>query len=156
MAAGGMVPSTRRVGAAVVDIEFDIRPVLALVERMGFDGNEVIHLGTETEHFNYDQNFANSLLGGDEVRMCHKPTGTANDKDVPFEDVTSHIGHGDVFGNCDGTFPTPVTPVSPSLISICHKPGTGQQEQMSLLPAVIGLHIGHGDTLGACPDDDDD
>lgn len=139
-----------------VDIEFDIRPVLALVERMGFDGNEVIHLGTETEHFNYDQNFANSLLGGDEVRMCHKPTGTANDKDVPFEDVTSHIGHGDVFGNCDGTFPTPVTPVSPSLISICHKPGTGQQEQMSLLPAVIGLHIGHGDTLGACPDDDDD
>lgn len=36
---------------------------------------------------------------------------------------------------------------------ICHKPGTGAEQTMSVSESTLPGHLGHGDTLGACPED---
>ncbi|MEM1056799.1 MAG: hypothetical protein AAGI52_14850 [Bacteroidota bacterium] len=144
-----------------VSVTFDISPVLDLVDRLGFDGNEVIHLGSEVEHLTRDENFAAAQLSSGSVRMCHDPTGTATNRDVPSEEVEENLGRGDTLGNCDGSpvsnnsapSPAPANPANPTdpnnpgNVAVC----VSGVEQ--IVPwSAVGGYLLSGGTVGGCPD----
>ena len=105
MIESGALFGTRLEMSDKVNITYDIRPILQLVDRMGFDGNEVIHLGTDTVHTPPTENLAKATGSDGRVRVCHKPTLLSNTKDISPEALDDHLGHGDHLLGCDGSEP---------------------------------------------------
>ena len=144
-----------------VNVAYDVRPILALVDRMGFDGNEVIHLGTETEHGTADQNLARATAADGRVRICHDPGNGGSTQNVARDAVQVHLGHGDRLFGCDGSAPAatsaPAVPshdsanaVPPGPTVVCHQPGSPAEATRVYSGTALQNHLGHGDSLGAC------
>ena len=83
------------------DIRFAIRPVLDLVERLSFDGNEVIHVGTETTHSTLTENISLATTGSGKIQICHKPGTSGTNRKVDPEDLMDHLRHGDHLLKCN-------------------------------------------------------
>ncbi len=93
--------------------------------------------------------------GGTDARVtiCHK-SGSPAEKtmDVTIADLDSHLGHGDLLGDCQD-LPHATGPVPSGVaknVLICHKPRTPAQRALRVSPDALEAHFGHGDALGSC------
>ena len=83
-----------------VSVTYRTAPVVALADKVGFDGNEVTHISTESDLTEAIETRA--ARGGDGlVTVCHKP-GRSNQSTTRLQptEVASHLGHGDRLGAC--------------------------------------------------------
>ena len=96
-------------------ITYELGPVVSLAEKVGFDGNEVVHVSTESSLDEAPRASAgrpsappttptpgNPDPDGDGlVEVCHMPgTGAENNLVVSVLSIAAHLGHGDQFGTC--------------------------------------------------------
>ncbi len=143
------------------DIEFEMAPVLDLVDRLGFDGNEVIHVGTETTHHTPTENIARATRADGTVEVCHNGTSTLA---VERSALREHFSHGDRILACDGQPASPAPQTSPppqtapncggnpdGIVEICNKPGgDGLWRDRVVACSQVSNHLGHGCRLGSC------
>ena len=123
---GGALFGTRLELGDDVDISFSMAPVYDLVERLRFDGNEVVHVGSESRHRSYDEGRALATRTDGQVEVCHQ-AGTASEqtRTIAPDEIDAHLRHGDVFVACDGTPASggpPATPTMPTLPAGCASP----------------------------------
>lgn len=98
----------------------------------------------------------------EKATICHMP-GTADQKTmrVPKKSVAGHLAHGDHVGACstESAAAPAAVPPAPSPVpsdsertTLCHKPGTPAQTELSVDAGSVADHLGHGDYLGTCTD----
>jgi hypothetical protein len=86
------------------DIQFDLGPIRALTDRLGFDGDQVIHVGSEVRHQSYQEGLAWATRPDGRVEVCHKAGSPAERTRVLEADALGpHLRHGDPLGACDGS-----------------------------------------------------
>ncbi|OZC02879.1 hypothetical protein [Rubricoccus marinus] len=159
---GGLFGTRLELGKKA-DIAFEIRPILDLVERLGFDGNEVIHVGTETSHRTRAQSLALATRPDGKIEVCHNPTSGGNTVAIHSDALNMHLQHGDRLMACDGTpanagASTPAALqappnclTAPVSIAICNKPGgNGLWKDRDVSCTSVVNHLAHGCRLGSC------
>ena len=104
-------------------ITYSLPAVVALAEKLGFDGNEVFQVSTSSDSDNANA-FSRAATGADT---------TAADGGTPPPTMSDPDPDGDGF------------------VTVCHKPGTPAEDTRSVGVVSFLVHIGHGDTLGPCP-----
>ncbi|MEL6617208.1 MAG: hypothetical protein AAFQ43_15815, partial [Bacteroidota bacterium] len=65
--------------------------------------NEVIHLGTTTEHRTLEDNLALATTSSGLVEMCQTPASTPTTITVSRAQVREHLARGARLVACDGT-----------------------------------------------------
>ncbi|OZC02878.1 hypothetical protein, partial [Rubricoccus marinus] len=146
-----------------VEIDYSLGPILDLADRLDFDGNEVIHVGSFADHATRAQNLAAATRADGKIEVCHNPTSGGNTLALNPKALDAHLRHGDRLKNCDGTpaasgasTPAPLqTPpnclLSPATIQICNKPGgNGQWRDRTVSCSSVANHLAHGCKLGSC------
>ena len=142
-------------------ITYEPLPILNLVDRLGFDGNEVIHLGTEVTHITAAEarrTAAQSGVPSGQSMVCLGGRSLV----VPDEQLSQLLATGAVLGACaSGGAPAPSTPPIPPMPAappnpldptggpapVCHMGTATMVPQTEIL-----THVLHGDTVGGCAD----
>ena len=83
------------------NVTYGLVPIVALADRLRFDGNEVHHVSTTSQTVGVDQ--AGAVTDPDEVVVCHG-RGTPDEQTLTFAAgsgyLNSHLGHGDPTEPC--------------------------------------------------------
>jgi hypothetical protein len=95
------------------------------------------------------------------VLICHKPgTPAEQTLEVAAAAVEAHLAHGDALGSCDDLPDETVTEPGDESeeetvdrVVICHKPGTPDEQTMTVPRSALDAHLDHGDIEGECGTD---
>ena len=93
------------------DITYDVDPILALVERMGFDGNELIHHGTSTTHISASEARQDAEANGLPAGRAMVCVG-ARELVVPTSQVAQQLAAGATLGACPAAAASPAPPAA--------------------------------------------
>ncbi len=150
-----------------VNITYELAPIKALSERLGFDSDEMINTATATEHYSardYRAAGVDAGVGGGPrgVETGHgstappppPPPGPPPDPlvivcHIDFDlaltpvQAVAHLGHGDTVGGCG-------PPAPAGQMWICHR-SPPSNTTMLIDMVAWPLHTGHGDWEGQCP-----
>ena len=135
-------------------ITYELGPVVSLAEKVGFDGNEVIHVSTESALVEVAGRGPSApdpapapppppptnpldTSGGGNATVCHSGSPLT----IPRLEIMAHVLHNDTVGGC------PDTPPSSAFddIVVCHS-GSSVAVNMT----AYATHVSHGDTYGSC------
>jgi hypothetical protein len=89
------------------------------------------------------------------VVICHKPgTPAEQTLEIAASALDAHLGHGDTVDACaveEVTEPGDESEEEPQgRAVICHKPGTPDEQTMTVPRSALDAHLAHGDTDGEC------
>ncbi len=140
------------------------RPSSRLADKVGFDGNDVFHVSTESDLDEAIMLAPNGAPAEDPtpsvtpedpdpdgdglVTVCHSQGSSDQTRQIDVLSLVSHLGHGDTLGECAGG----MSCSDPDMeVQICNKPnGNGIWRDRRVECDDVDKHLNHGCLLGTC------
>ena len=81
-------------------VTYQLRGIARLSEKLGFDGNEVRLVSTQSEHISAAEMRARAIGPGGALQVCHRSGPGQTTVAVNATTLALHLGHGDRSGAC--------------------------------------------------------